>query len=223
MSEQLHVEYWKDKEIWDNYEIPYLFLGYNPKPYDSRPFDDYITLDEHEQELYDLYFKLINEAIELGKLISVKVNLRNFCSLRAADVIKWRKTKNSIKPVRIYLKMEKEIHESETEDKVNQQSTTTRHTQSKEFQPRDAIGRAMKIIAEAYADKGQIVTGEEMIDRLKKQFSASIRRSDKDYFSYTNLITKKRVTLSKANYEKRLTRIRKWNKVNLKQPDTTRH
>jgi len=143
--------------------------------------------------------------------------------LRAADVIKWRKTKNSIKPVRIYLKMEKEIHESETEDKVNQQSTTTRHTQSKEFQPRDAIGREMKIIAKAYADKGQIVTGEEMIDRLKKQFSASIRRSDKDYFSYTNLITKKRVTLSKANYEKRLTRIRKWNKVNLKQPDTTRH
>jgi len=222
--DRLKVDFWKEMAIWEVYQIPYLFLGYEPPPaHDSYRLDDIVSLDEHDDELRWQYEKLIRDAIDSGALISDPFARTPTTPLRAVDVIKWRKNKTSIEPVQIYLEMEKEIHESETEDKVNQQPTTTRHTQSKDFQPRDAIGRAMKNIAEAYADKGQIVTGEEMIDRLKKQFSASIRSSDKDYFSYTNSIAKKRVILSKANYEKRLTRIRKWNKVNLKQPDTTRH
>ena len=111
MSEQLNVDYWINKKIWENHEIPYLFLGYNPKPYDSRPLDDYVVLNEEEQELYDNYLKLINEAITLGKLIPASVNLRGFCSLRAADIKEWRKDVSYIKPKEIYLEMENAISE----------------------------------------------------------------------------------------------------------------
>jgi len=212
----LDVEHWKDVEKWDNYEIPYLFLGYNPKPYDSRPLDDYIVLDGHEQGLYDHYFKLINEAIEFGKLTAVGIDIRGFCSLRATKVIKWRKSKKSIKPVDIYLELEQEIHKLESDDKVNQQDTTTRRTQNQDYNPTSRIGQAMKRIAQLYADKGIVVPGEDMIGRLQKQFGATIRKNDNDYFSYTNLSNNKRKIMTKIAYEKMFTRVRNSIKKKLK-------
>ena len=84
MNEQLDVEYWKDKTIWEEYQIPYLFLGYEPPSSYNSYLDDVITLDEHEEDLYVKYKALISEAITLGNLTPVASNLMSYCSLKAS-------------------------------------------------------------------------------------------------------------------------------------------
>lgn len=115
---RLNVDYWKDKAIWKDYEIPYLFLGYEPKPceYDDYDrIDDSLSLNDQEVELYRQYFNLIREAIKLGSLTPFEITSDSI-SLRATDVKEWRKTVPFIKPVKIYLEMEKEIPEPNTAD-----------------------------------------------------------------------------------------------------------
>ena len=95
MNEQhrLNVDYWKNKKIWEIDQIPYLFLGYEPVPHNSRPLDDVTTLDKQESELYDQYWHLIRVAIDIGKLIPVQSSTARTTPLRAVEIKEWRKDK----------------------------------------------------------------------------------------------------------------------------------
>jgi len=228
---RLKDDFWKEKELWNDYEIPYLFLGYEPMSCDYAALHriDSLFLNDREEELYSQYLNLIREAIDLGSLTPFKTTSHSI-SFRSGDIKVWRKTKSSIKPVQIYIDMEKEIQEPDTadnstegemsgkakkKDQKTQQPTITPPTQSKVYPAKDAIGRAMMMIAQAYADKGLIVTGDEMLNGLKKQLGATTKSSDNDYVSYTDTATKKRVKLNKANFGRRFTRTRK--KIEIKQ------
>jgi len=112
VNKQLDVDHWKDMEIWEIDQIPYLFLGYEPVPYNPRPLDDVTTLDEEEGKLYDRYYELIRVAIDIGDLIPVQSPTARKTPLRATHVIKWRKKKRSIKEVKIYIDLEKAIPET---------------------------------------------------------------------------------------------------------------
>jgi len=119
MNKQLNVEYWKAKVIWEDHEIPYLFLGYQPlsDDYDKLyRIDDQIYLDDQEAEPYRNYLKLIREAIKLDELIPFGTNSKGWYSLRASDIKVWRKNISIIEPVEIYLEMEEGIQESGTAD-----------------------------------------------------------------------------------------------------------
>jgi len=114
-QDRLKVDFWKEMAIWEVYQIPYLFLGYEPPPaHDSYRLDDIVSLDEHDGELRWQYEKLIRDAIDSGALISDPFARTTTTPLRAVGVIKWRKNKTSIEPVQIYREMEKEIQESDT-------------------------------------------------------------------------------------------------------------
>lgn len=139
MSKQLNVKKWKDMEIWEIDQIPYLFLGYEPVPYNFRPLDDVTTLDEQESELYDQYFNLIRVAIDIGKLTPVQSSTARTTPLRAVEIKEWRKTKqDSIKPVPIYLKMEEEIQVPDTADN-SVKSKTIPNQEPKPYNPRHEI------------------------------------------------------------------------------------
>jgi len=139
MSKQLNVKKWKDMEIWEIDQIPYLFLGYEPVPYNSRPLDDVTTLDKQESELYDQYWHLIRVAIDIGKLIPVQSSTARTTPLRAVEIKEWRKDKqHSIKPVPIYVEMEKKIQEPDAADNSVKSKTIT-NREPKPYNPRHEI------------------------------------------------------------------------------------
>jgi len=139
---ELDSEYWKAKEIWEDHEIPYLFLGYNPKPceYDkSCRTDDSLSLNKQEEKLYNQYLKLIREAVYLGtNLTTYKRNNQGGYSLRAVEIKQWRKKKKRfIKPAQIYIKMEKKIQDLQgiiTNEQVNGQDVDQSNTHSETTQ-----------------------------------------------------------------------------------------
>ena len=61
-TNRLHVEYWKAKKIWEDHEIPYLFLGYQPLRDDYDKLDrieDRIYLNDYEEGKYREYLNAI--------------------------------------------------------------------------------------------------------------------------------------------------------------------
>jgi len=117
----LESEYWLAKELWTEYEIPFLFLGYKPQYRD-------IYLNAQEVALREQYAELIREAIELKKLIphDNRYDHRgNGLAFLSHDVKAWRKTKPFINPAQNYLDMEKiisEIQAVETDEQAREQN-----------------------------------------------------------------------------------------------------
>jgi len=130
----LNFAYWKDKTIWEIYQIPYLFLGYEPKPYNSRLLDDVIDLDEQEGKRYDQYYDLIKDAIDSGALICDPSARTPTTPLRASDIKTWRKTVDFIKPAKIYLDMEDAITESPSNANNNKQLDQEEQTGFRKFE-----------------------------------------------------------------------------------------
>jgi hypothetical protein len=119
----LNPEYWLSKELWTEYEIPFLFLGYKPQYGD-------IYLNAQEDALRERYAELIREAIQLKKLIPYdnRYDYRGSgLAFLSHDVKTWRKTKEQfIKPVQIYLDIEKDIKEPDTADNLVKSMKTTK-------------------------------------------------------------------------------------------------
>ena len=74
----------------------------------------------------------------------------------------------------------------------------------------------MAKIAEPYITKGELVSGEEMLNELQKNLNATINKNDlKKYVVYTDPkapIGEKKKSLSKAAYGQRLRHIRNWSR-----------